>query len=133
MAELTPLGRLYPHAADVQQFSGIAPVTQRSGRSCVVHWRWSVATFVRQTFHEFANQSIRYSPWARAYYALQRSRGKGHHAAVRALAFKWIRIIWRCWQERTPYDEGRYLRALTQRGAPIAIHLSRTIDLATAA
>lgn len=123
----------YPHAADVQQFSGIAPVTQRSGRSCVVHWRWSVPTFVRQTFHEFANQSIRYSPWARAYYALQRSRGKGHHAAVRALAFKWIRIIWRCWQARTTYDEARYTRALVQRSAPLATHLSPPASLADAA
>jgi transposase len=122
----------FPHAADVQQFSGIAPVTARSGKSHVVHWRWSVPTFVRQTFHEFANQSIRQSAWARAYYALQRSRGKGHHAAVRALAFKWIRIIWRCWQERAPYDELRYTRALHQRGAKLAAYLPPTTTLSAA-
>jgi len=120
----------FRQAADVQQYSGIAPVLQRSGHSSIVHRRWAAPTFVRQTFHEFALQSIRWSAWARAYYALQRSRGKGAHAAVRALAFKWIRIIWRCWQERTPYDEARYTRALLQHTTPLtsrlALHVAPT-------
>lgn len=110
-------------ASEVQQLAGIAPVTVRSGRSWTVHWRWAAPTFVRQTFHEFARQSIRFSPWARAYFAQQRARGKSLHAAVRALAFKWIRIIWRCWHDHTLYDEARYLRALHLRGAPLAAQL----------
>lgn len=118
----------FQSAADVQRLSGIAPVTQRSGQRSYVHWRWAAPTFVRQTLHEFAHHSIRYSAWARAYYALQRARGKGHHAAVRALAFKWIRIIWRCWQERTPYDEARYTRALIQRGSPLAAQLAAAVQ-----
>ncbi len=113
----------FPTAADVQRLAGIAPVTERSGQRCTVHWRWAAPTFLRQTLHEFAHHSIRYSVWARAYYALQRRRGKAHHAAVRALAFKWIRVLWRCWQDRTPYDEARYLRALLQRGSPLAAAL----------
>ena len=114
----------FPHPADVQQFSGIAPVLERSGNSRIVHWRTPAPTFIRQTFHEFANQSIRYSAWASAYYALQRSRGKSHHTAVRALAFKWIRIIWCCWRQRMSYDEARYTRALRQRGALLATRLT---------
>jgi len=110
----------FASAAEVQQLTGIAPVTQRSGQRSTVHWRWAAPTFVRQTVHEFAHHSIRYSAWARSYYALQRRRGKGHHAAVRALAFKWLRILWRCWHDRTPYDETHYHRSLIQRGAPIA-------------
>lgn len=113
----------FPSASDVQQLAGIAPVTKQSGRTRLVHWRWSVPTFVRQTFHEFAQQSVRWSPWARAYYAQQRARGQTKHAAFRALAFKWIRIIWRCWQDRTRYDEARYTRALHLRGAPLAAQL----------
>jgi len=74
---------------------------------------------VKQTFHEFADQSIRYSAWARAYYDLQRSRGKDHHAALRALAFKWIRIIFRCWKDRQPYDETVYIASLRRRGSPV--------------
>ena len=110
-------------ATEVQQSTGIAPVTQRSGKRTYVHWRWSASTFVRQSFHEFARLSIQQSTWARAYYELQRERGKGHHAAFRALAFKWIRILFRCWQDRTPYDETRYLCVLKKRGSPLVDRL----------
>jgi len=109
----------FDDAIEVQQYSGIAPVTERSGKKTWVHWRWAAPTFLRQSFHEFAGFSILYSAWARAFYDLQRERGKGHHAALRALAFKWIRILFRCWKDRTPYDEARYLRALRERGSPL--------------
>lgn len=57
------------------------------------------------------------SVWARAYYQQQRERGKEHHTAVRALAFKWIRVVFRCWQDRVAYDESRYLVALAKHGS----------------
>jgi transposase len=113
-------------ASEVQQFSGIAPVMQRSGKSCWVHRRWACPKFVRQSFHEFAGQSIRFSPWARAYYEQQRQRGNGHHAAARSLAYRWIRIIYRCWQARVPYSELTYCDALVQRQSPLARVLSAT-------
>jgi len=53
--------------------------------------------------------------WARAYYDQQKTKGKHHWAIVRALAFKWLRILWKCWITRTPYDESRYVKALTKR------------------
>lgn len=109
----------FQSAREVQQSSGIAPVTERSGHTTWVHWRWSAPNFLRQSFHEFAGLSIQRCAWARAYYQLQRERGKNHHTAVRALAFKWIRILFRCWKDRTPYDEARYLRALHKRGSPL--------------
>lgn len=109
----------YETALDLQQYSGIAPVTQRTGKQCFVHWRQSAPTFLRQTFHEFAQHSIPHSTWARAYYDQQRERGKGHHAAVRALAFKWQRILFRCWKDRVPYHEEHYLEALQRRGSPL--------------
>src|SRR5690606_24599254 len=110
-------------AANLQQYSGIAPVTEASGKSRRVHRRWAAPKFVLQTFHEFAGHSIRKSLWARAYYDEMRKRGNGHHAALRALAFKWIRILWRCWQDRTPYDEHVYMEALKRRGSPLAQQL----------
>ena len=79
-------------AAHMQCQSGIAPVTEKSGKSCWVHRRLACSNFIRQTFHEFAAQSIRYSTWARACYDQMRRRGLQHPAAVRALAFKWIRL-----------------------------------------
>jgi transposase len=107
-------------AAELQAHSGIAPVTERSGKSLWVHHRLACPKFVKQTFHEFADQSIRFSRWARAYYDQQRARGKDHHAALRALAYKWIRIVFRCWKERRPYDEDTYIDALRRRGSPLA-------------
>ena len=107
----------YESAEEVQTFSGIAPVTERSGKSKWVHRRFACPKFVRQTFHEFAKQSIIWSSWAHAYYDQQRARGKHHHAAVRALAYKWIRIIFRCWKDRTVYNEQTFVSALRKRGS----------------
>jgi hypothetical protein len=50
---------------------------------------------------------------------MQRAKGKQHNAAVRALAFKWIRIIWKCWQTRTPYNEVTYVESLRKAGSPL--------------
>ena len=105
--------------ADLQCYSGIAPVTEKSGKSCWVHRRLACSNFVRQTFHEFAAQSIRYSTWARAYYDQMRGRGLRHPAAVRTLAFKWIRIIYRCWRDHKPYDEHIHLKSLRAKQSPL--------------
>jgi len=113
----------FEFAAQIQELSGIAPVTEKSGKSCWVHWRLACSKFLRQSFHEFAAQSIPHSNWARAYYNQQKQRGKSHHAAVRALAYKWIRIIFRCWKTRTPYDEARYWKSLQLRGSSLAAAL----------
>jgi transposase len=109
----------YASAAELQKYAGIAPVTERSGKKSWVHWRLQCPKFLRQTFVEWAAESIRHSFWAQIYYQQQRDKGKAHQAAVRALAFKWIRILYRCWQDRTPYDESIYLQALNQRGSSL--------------
>jgi transposase len=109
----------YACAADLQKYAGIAPVTERSGNYCSVHWRWRCPKFLRQTFVEWSAKSIHHSFWAQAYYQQKRAQGQSHQAAVRALAFKWIRILFRCWQDRRPYDESVYLRALQERGSPL--------------
>lgn len=100
---------------EVNRLSGVAPVLKRSGKSAWVHWRYSCPTFLRQTFVEWANQSIRYSFWAKEFYDEKRAMGKSHQATLRALAFKWIRIIFSCWKNKTPYDESAYLFALKKR------------------
>jgi transposase len=113
----------FEFAAEVQQLSGIAPVTEKSGKACWVHWRFACSKFLRQSLHEFAGQSILKSAWARAYYDQQRKRGTSHQAALRALAFKWTRIIFRCWKDRTTYDEAKYCQSLKLRGSNLASHL----------
>ncbi len=106
-------------AQEVQEMSGIAPVTRQSGKSRVVKQRWACSRFLRQTFHEYAAHSIKFSRWAKAYYDMMRARGKKHQAAVRSLAFKWIRIIYRCWKDSTLYDEMTYFAPLIKRQSPI--------------
>jgi transposase len=108
----------FQSASELAAYSGIAPVTRQSGKSKSVHFRFACPKFLRQTFHEFAAHSVVRSQWARLFYQQHRNRGMRHHTAVRALAFKWIRVLFRCWKDRTPYDEARYLQVLKQRRAP---------------
>ncbi len=115
-------------AEEVQTTSGIAPVRKQSGKHESVHVRWACPKFLRQTFHEFAAFSVRQSVWAGAFYEQKWGQGKDHHAAVRALAFKWIRILYRCWQDSKPYEESRYLAALERRGSALASGLPAAVE-----
>jgi hypothetical protein len=119
----------YQSAADLQTFSGIAPITERSGKSEWVRVRWACPHFLRQSLHEWAAHSIAYCDWAGAYYQLQRDRGENHHAAVRALAFKWIRIAFRCWKDAVPYDDARYMESLRRLGSPLIAALAKPVPL----
>jgi len=109
----------YQEASEVQKYAGIAPVIERSGQKSWTHWRYSCPKFLRQTFVEWAGQSVRFSFWAKAYYEQQKSIGKPHNTIIRSLAFKWIRIAFRCWKTKTPYDESKYLEALKLKGSPL--------------
>ena len=107
-------------ARGAQNLSGIAPVTKGSGRSEVIYMRHACPKFLRQTFHEFARLSVAKCSWARNYVEHYTERGVNYHAVIRSLAFKWIRILFRCWQDKTPYDEAKYLAALKKRGSIFA-------------
>ena len=109
----------FPDAASLQKYAGVAPVTKRSGNKSSVHWRYRCPVFLRQTFIEWVGQTIPRSFWANAFYTGCKARGMQHQAALRALAFKWIRVLHRCWTDRVPYDEARYLLALQKRQAPL--------------
>jgi transposase len=120
----------YQSATELQSYSGIAPVLASSGKQHWVHWRWACPKFLRQTFHEWAMHSIRYSEWAKAYYQQQRARGKSGNTSIRALAYKWIRILFRCWKDRKPYSESAYQQALARRQQPIARSPSAPVQFA---
>jgi hypothetical protein len=118
----------YAAAEEIQCYSGIAPLKKKSGDALdLTTWRWHCPTFLRQTFHEFAGCSIPQSRWAAAYYEQQRKRGKSPHKAKRALAFKWQRILFRCWQDGQPYDEQRYIAALRRRGSPLVQEIDAAV------
>jgi transposase len=109
----------FEQATNLQHYTGVAPVTKQSGGKCHVHRRYLCPKFHRQSFHEYAKESVLWSRWAAAYYLQQRTKGAHHHTAVRALAFKWQRIIWRCWQDHKPYEEKIYEAALRKANSPL--------------
>jgi len=120
----------FPTQTALQSYSGIAPVTKQSGGKRHVHRRYLCPKFLRQSFHEFAAQTIRYCRWAAAYYLQQTKKGARHHVAVRALAYKWQRIIWRCWQNRTIYSDADYEAALRKSKSPL-VALFNEVQLVT--
>lgn len=120
----------FPTAESLSTYSGIAPVTIQSGRMKVVRRRWACPVFMKQTFHEYAGQSLRGGGWAKAFYDLQISRGKSTQVARRALAFKWQRIINRCWISGQPYSESAYIERLRATGSPIIALLNKATEKA---
>jgi transposase len=82
ISALGPDRSRYEHVEDLLTFTGIAPIMERSGKTTVTHCRWFCPKFLRQSFHEFAGQSIQHSQWAKAFYRQQRMRGKDHQASV---------------------------------------------------
>lgn len=109
----------FPDAAALQRYAGVAPVLERSGNKSWVHWRFRCSTFLRQSFIEWVAETVPRSFWAGCFYRHHRAKGASRNATLRALAFKWIRILHRCWVDRCPYDESRYLSALQKRHSPI--------------
>jgi transposase len=118
MAALGTRRERFESADELQCFAGIAPVKEASGNNLWIHFRRACPKFLRQTFHEWAACSIPQCDWARTYYADLKARGKKHHVAVRALAFKWMRILYRCWKQRQPYREEVYLASVAKRILP---------------
>jgi len=115
----------YPSSANFSQYAGVAPVREKSGQREWIHWRWNAPVFLRQTLVEWAAQTAVWCPWAGEFYRMMQKRGKSRQTILRALAFKWARILWRCWQDRTPYDEAKYMAALRKRNSPYAVSLPK--------
>jgi transposase len=92
-------------AQSLQNFSGLSPVRKASGRTSVILRRCACPKYLRQTFHEYAACSIKCCHWARQLYERQCASGKSHHTAIRTLAWRWVRILWRIWHDGKAYDE----------------------------
>lgn len=120
----------FEEASAAQRFFGMAPVTKQSGQTRIVHRRYACPHFERQTFIEWVGQTIMKSTWARACYDHMKAKGMRHYCALRTLAYKWIRVIFRCWKERIPYNEDRYIAALRKAGSPIVERIDKLLKLA---
>jgi transposase len=94
----------------LQCYAGKAPVTRRSGKSeLVVASRLACNRFLADAVQQWAFTSLNRSGWAREFYDTQRSRGKKHHAALRALGNRWLEILWHCLTKNIRYDEATHV------------------------
>jgi transposase len=116
----------YDDAGGPQKLSGTVPVTEGSGKHRQDKFRWACRPEARQTMHLFADCSRHQCLWAQTFYLQARAGGDGHAEALRKLGAKWLKIIFRMWQERQPYDEARYLNALIKHGSPLIPRMRET-------
>jgi transposase len=99
----------------LQGHAGAVPVTVRSGQYRNIRFRFACNRHLRTAVYQFAFCSLKYCEWARAYYDRQRARGIRHHAAVRALGAKWLKIIFVMWHCHVAYDETHHLATMARQ------------------
>lgn len=104
LAEWGDARAAFDHPDSIAALAGITPVTKASGKQRGVSFRWACNKRLRVAITTFADNSRHASPWAADIYNRARASGKDHPHATRILARAWIRVIWRCWQNGTPYD-----------------------------
>ena len=114
-AELGDVAGRWASFRHLQGQGGAVPVTERSGKLQVVKFRFACNSHLRYAVHQVAWLSLQRSEWARAYYAQYRKRGHGHHAALRALGAKWLKIIFVMWSRHVPYDEQYHLATMARQ------------------
>ncbi len=117
LAELVDDRARFPTDEQLAAEGGLAPVTHTSGKHHAVVFRWACNKRLRQALTTFADNSRHASRWAALVYQRARGRGCRHPHAIRILARAWVRILWRCWQDRTPYDITRHRAAQTLAAA----------------
>lgn len=108
LAEIGDCRERFPSAESLACLAGAAPSTRASGKHRAVTIRWAADKKLRNALIDFAGDSRHANPWAADLYAKARSRGKTHPHAERILARSWCGVIWRCWQDRAPYDPERH-------------------------
>ena len=101
----------YDSPEAVAALAGVTPVTKKSGKYTGVQFRWACDKRFRQAITTFADNSRHASPWAADIYKRAIARGCDHPHAIRVLARAWIRVIWRCWADRQPYDVTKHAAA----------------------
>lgn len=117
-------------AADLLAFGGVAPVTEASGKKSgphrLVRRRRGCHKGLRHTFHLWARGSVTSGGWAEVLFAHGLDQGMKRPALYRVLAYKWGRILFACWRNRTPYDPERYHQALREHGSWLAAEMAPT-------
>lgn len=108
IAELGDCRGRYPTEAAMAADAGMSPVALESGKLRVATFRRACDKRLRLAVATLADSTRHWHPWAKAVYRRARARGQDHPHAIRTLGRAWIRVLWRCWQDRVPYDPARH-------------------------
>ena len=108
LSELGSVRERFQSEAQLAAEAGTSPVTRQSGKSRGVSFRWACNHRLRAAITFWADNSRRACPWAEAIYQRARARGARHPHAVRILARAWVRVLWRVWYDRAPYDPSKH-------------------------
>jgi transposase len=128
LGELGANREVFASPEDLQCYAGTAPVTVKSGKRRWAKLRRACNKTLRATVHLWADQSRHFCAWAQAYYQKKRDEGHGHAEALRALGQRWLKILWKMWQDHTPYDEARHSLDQTRHGSWVIGLLPQTPD-----
>ena len=127
LGELGSARELFPDADSLCCHSGASPVRYQSGQINRARIRWACDTVLRYTLHLWADCSRKQSAWAQAYYARKREQGMSHAAALRCLGKRWLKILWRLWQDRQPYQESIHEQSLKDHGSWVLARMASTV------
>jgi transposase len=102
-----PLARR-DHAA-LRTLSGVAPVTKRSGKSCIVVMRYAAQNRLRQAVFHWARVAILHDPKSRSRYEALRGRGHSYGRALRGVADRLLGVACVLLQRRVLFaaDHGK--------------------------
>ena len=117
LGEIGANRQVFPSAQALQAYGGTAPITLQSGKRLLNKFRRMCDKTLRHTLHLYADESRKCCAWAQAYYQQKRAEGKRHAHALRCLAQRWLKIIWRCWQDGVCYDEALHTRNQVRHGS----------------
>ncbi len=126
LGEVGSIRDLYPDPDSLCCEAGVSPVRYQSGQINKARIRWACNKVLRCTVHLWADCSRKYSPWAQAYYGQKRQQGMSHAAALRCLGKRWLKVVWRLWQQRQTYNPEVHAQSLKEHGSWVAPLLSPT-------
>jgi hypothetical protein len=117
---------VYPDPDALCCQAGVSPVSFQSGKSDRARLRRACDLVLRHTVHLWADCSRKQCAWAQAYYQAKRQQGQDHAGALRCLGKRWLKILWRLWQDHQTYDDNRHRRNQQQHGSWVSQLLAST-------
>lgn len=117
LSEVGPDRDLFADPNALQCYAGTAPVSFQSGKLSKVQIRYGCNKHLRAAVHLWVDQTSRHCPWSKVYYQAMRARGKTHACALRNLGQRWLKILWKMWQTRSPYDAALHAKNQLKHGS----------------